>query len=65
MIAQTLSSSNLSYMDNWQSYLSAQVPMLWVLNPAYMVNKIKDNPKRASPQEPTLNLLPEDWHFVK
>jgi peptide/nickel transport system substrate-binding protein len=65
MIAQTLASSNLSYMYNWQNYLSAQVPMLWVPNAAYMVNEIKDNLKGVTPEQSTLNLVPEDWYYVK
>jgi peptide/nickel transport system substrate-binding protein len=65
MIEQTLSSSDLTYMYNWQNYLSAQVPMLWVPDAAYMVNEIKDNLKGVTPEQPTLNLLPEDWYYVK
>jgi hypothetical protein len=57
MIAQTLASSSLSYMYNWQNYLSAQVPMLWVPNAAYMVNEIKDNLKGVTPEQSTLNLV--------
>ena len=29
-----------------------------------MVNEIKDNLKGVSPQQPTLNLVPEDWYYV-
>jgi peptide/nickel transport system substrate-binding protein len=65
MIDQTLDSSSLSYMYSWQNYLSAQVPMLWVPNAAYMVEEIKDNLKGVTPMEPTLNLLPETWYYVK
>jgi peptide/nickel transport system substrate-binding protein len=65
MIDQTLSNSSTSYMYSWQNYLSAQVPMLWVPNAAYMVNEIKDNLKGVTPEQPTLNLLPEDWYYVK
>jgi peptide/nickel transport system substrate-binding protein len=65
MIDQTLSSSSLTYMHSWDSYLSAQVPMLWVVNAAYMVNEIKDNLKGVTPEQPTLNLVPEDWYYVK
>ena len=64
MIDQTLANSNLTYMYSWQNYLSAQVPMLWVPNAAYMVNEIKDNLKGVTPQQPTLNLVPEDWYYV-
>ena len=64
MIDQTLANSNLSYMYSWQNYLSAQVPMLWVPNAAYMINEIKDNLKGVTPQQPTLNLVPEDWYYV-
>jgi peptide/nickel transport system substrate-binding protein len=65
MIDQTLSSSNLTYMYNWQNYLSTQVPMLWVVNAPYLNEEIKDNLKGVTPMEPTLNLNPEDWYYVK
>jgi peptide/nickel transport system substrate-binding protein len=65
MIDKTLASSDLTLMYDWQNYLSAQVPMLWVPNAPYMVNEIKDTLKGVTPQEPTLNLTPENWYFVK
>jgi peptide/nickel transport system substrate-binding protein len=65
MIDQTLTNSDLSYMYSWQNYLSAQVPMLWVPNAPYLISEIKDNLKGVAPEEPTLNLLPEDWYYVK
>jgi peptide/nickel transport system substrate-binding protein len=65
MIDQTLTSSNLSYMYSWQNYLSAQVPFLWQPNAPYEVTEITGNLKGVSPQEPTLNITPENWYYVK
>ena len=65
LTGQTLSSSSNSVMYNWENYLSAQVPMLWVVNAAYLNEEIKDSLKGVTPMEPTLNLTPEDWYYVK
>ncbi|MGH3069012.1 MAG: hypothetical protein ACRDMI_10570, partial [Streptosporangiaceae bacterium] len=65
LIGQTLSNSSNSVMYNWQNYLSAQVPMLWVVNSAYLIEEIRNNLKGVTPMEPTLNLNPEDWYYAK
>ena len=65
MIDQTLTSGNLTYMYNWQNFLSPQLPAQWQPNAAYVVSEIANNLKGVLPQEPTLNLVPENWYFVK
>jgi peptide/nickel transport system substrate-binding protein len=65
MINQTLTSSNLSFMYNWQDFLATQEPVLWQPNADYQLNEIANNLKGATPVSPTLNITPEDWYFTK
>ena len=65
LIDQTLASSNLSAMYNWQDYLSPQLPVEWQPNAPYLLTEVVSNLKGVLPQEPTLNITPENWYFVK
>jgi peptide/nickel transport system substrate-binding protein len=65
LINQTLASSNLSYMYNWQNYLQTQLPVEWQPNAPYQVTEVVDNLAGVTPQEPTLNITPENWYYVK
>ncbi len=65
LINQTLTSSNLSYMYNWQDYLAPQLPLMWQPNAVYYLAEVANNLHGVVPQEVTLNLTPEDWYFVK
>ena len=65
LIDQTLASSNLTYMYNWQNYLSPQLPVEWQPNAPYQITEVAGNLKGVLPQEPTLNITPENWYFVK
>jgi peptide/nickel transport system substrate-binding protein len=64
MIDQTLVSTDLSYMYSWQDYLATQVPLIWQPNAPYQVTEVANNLQGVTPQEPTLNLTPEDWYFT-
>jgi peptide/nickel transport system substrate-binding protein len=64
LIDQTLTSSDLSYMYTWQDYLATQVPLIWQPNAPYQVTEVASNLQGVTPQEPTLNLTPEDWYFT-
>jgi peptide/nickel transport system substrate-binding protein len=65
MIEKTLTSSNLTYMYNWQDYLSTQLPFEWQPNAAYTLTEYVNNLKGVTPQSPTLTLNPENWYYVK
>ena len=65
LIEKTLTSDNLSFMYQWQNYLSSQLPMQWQPNAAYQLTEVANNLKGVLPQSPTLNINPENWYFVK
>jgi peptide/nickel transport system substrate-binding protein len=65
LIEQTLASSNLTYMYNWQNYLSPQLPVEWQPNAPYQMTEVVNNLHGVLPQTSTLMLNPEDWYYVK
>ncbi len=64
LINQTLTSS-MNPMYTWQDYLAPQLPMMWEPNGVYSLSELATNLQGVLPQEPTLNLTPENWYFVK
>jgi peptide/nickel transport system substrate-binding protein len=65
LIEKTLTSGNLSYMYDWENYLSSQLPQEWQPDPAAQLTEIANNLKGVTPQSSTLSINPEDWYFVK
>ena len=65
LIDQTLTTNSLTPLYNWQNYLSTQVPYIWEPNAAYELSEISDSLRGVLPQNPTGQLNPEDWYFVK
>jgi peptide/nickel transport system substrate-binding protein len=65
MVEKTLTSANLSYMYNWENYLSTQLPVIWQPNADYQLTEIADNLRGVIPQSTTLSITPETWYFVK
>jgi peptide/nickel transport system substrate-binding protein len=65
MIEKTLTSSNLTYMYDWQNYLSAQLPFIWQPESDYQLTEVADNLRGVTPQSTTLTITPENWYFVK
>ncbi len=65
LINQTLTSSSMSAMYNWQNYLSTQLPVIWQPNGAYQLTEVANNLRGVLPQSTTLGINPEDWYFVK
>jgi peptide/nickel transport system substrate-binding protein len=64
LINQTLDSSNLTYMYNWQNYLSPQLPVEWQPNAPYQNTEVVNNLHGVLPQASTLMLNPEDWYYT-
>ena len=65
LIGKTLTSSKLSYLYSWQDYLASQLPVEWQPQPAAPLSEIADNLKGVTPENPALNITPENWYFVK
>jgi peptide/nickel transport system substrate-binding protein len=54
-----------STMDVYQSFAVLQVPYLYVPNQDYQLTEVAKNLKGVVPQNAYLNLLPEDWYYVR
>jgi peptide/nickel transport system substrate-binding protein len=65
LINQTLTSSSMNAMYNWQNYLSTQLPVIWQPNGAYSLTEVANNLRGVLPQSTTLGINPENWYFVK
>jgi len=65
MIDKTLTSSNLSYMYQWQDYLAPLLPQMWQPLADYQLTEVSSNLRGVTPQMPTIDILPENWYFVK
>jgi peptide/nickel transport system substrate-binding protein len=65
LIEKTLTSGNLSYMYNWEDYLSSQLAQEWQPEPAFQLTEVANNLKGALPQSSTESINPENWYFVK
>ena len=65
LIEKTLTSGNLSYMYDWEDFLSAQLAQEWQPEPAFQLTEVANNLKGALPQSPTESINPENWYFVK
>jgi peptide/nickel transport system substrate-binding protein len=65
LIDKTLTSSDLTYLYQWQDYLAPQLPVMWQPSPAFFLSEIANNLRGVIPQETTLNLTPENWYFVR
>ena len=65
MINQTLTSSSLQDMYNWENYLSGQLPFIWQPQNDYQLSEIASNLKGVIPQSTTLSINPENWYFTR
>jgi peptide/nickel transport system substrate-binding protein len=65
LIDKTLTSSNLTYMYQWQNYLAPLLPQMWQPLADYQLTEVANNLRGAAPQLPTIDILPENWYFVK
>jgi peptide/nickel transport system substrate-binding protein len=65
MINQTLTSSNLQYVYNWQDYLSPQLPVIWQPEGDYQLTEVTNSLQGVTPQSSTLSINPENWYFTK
>jgi peptide/nickel transport system substrate-binding protein len=65
LINQTLTSSSLTPLYNWQDLLQKQLPEMWQPNGVYQLTEVANNLHGAIPQQTTLALNPENWYFTK
>ena len=64
MINQTLTSTSMTALWNWQDYLTTQLPVIWQPNGAYQLTEVFHTLLGVTPQSTTLGINPEDWYFT-
>ena len=65
MIKQTMISSDVQALYNWQDYLATQLPEIWQPNADYQLTEIASNLGGVTPLSPTISITPESWYFMK
>jgi peptide/nickel transport system substrate-binding protein len=51
--------------NNWEKFISLQLPMLWQPNSDFEVLAVKKNLVGPIPANTTLSVFPESWYFTK
>lgn len=54
----------LTEFYDYENYVAQQLPMLWMPEIIDQVSAVKDTLTGWSPQEPQLNITPQDWKFT-
>lgn len=65
LIDATQFSSDQAAMDAYNKYLAEDLPVLWMPNPVAQISAWKSNITGIDPQEPTLEMYPQDWALTK
>jgi peptide/nickel transport system substrate-binding protein len=67
LITKTLDARTPASFDNamyaWQDYLANQLPVIYEPNAASLIESVKN--LHIGVQNPTLNINPEDWYYLK
>jgi len=65
LIEATQHSDSPAAMRAYTEYGSITLPAIWQPNYDYQLTEIANNLKGVTPQNPYLNITPEDWYYVK
>ncbi|TDO91394.1 peptide ABC transporter substrate-binding protein [Enemella evansiae] len=61
LIDETQFSGDESAMTAYNDYLAKELPVLWMPNPVAQVSAYKSDITGIEPQDPTLEVYPQDW----
>jgi peptide/nickel transport system substrate-binding protein len=61
LIAATYTDSSIQAIQNLAEYCAQQLPGLWEPDYAYQISVISPKLQGALPQDPNLNLYPQNW----
>ncbi|MGH3831488.1 MAG: ABC transporter substrate-binding protein [Pseudonocardiaceae bacterium] len=65
LIAATQHSDSAAALRTYAQYGSETVPAIWEPNFDYEETEIANNLKGVTPQNPYLNITPEDWYYLQ
>jgi peptide/nickel transport system substrate-binding protein len=60
-----LASGGVAAVDNYENYISKQLPYLWMPQFDNQISAVNSKLKGVFPQDPDTNIYPENWYFVK
>jgi peptide/nickel transport system substrate-binding protein len=63
--AAAAGSATQADFNNWEKFVSEQLPMIWQPNADFEVFAVKKNLTGAIPGNTTLSVFPESWYFTK
>ncbi|NNM98148.1 MAG: ABC transporter substrate-binding protein [Candidatus Dormibacteraeota bacterium] len=49
----------------WETYVTQQLPMLWIPNADYQLLEVKSNLHGVLPANPLLSIYPQNWYYTK
>lgn len=64
LITKSTTSSDPAAMQNYDAYVTKNLPVIWMPNPAYQVSAIR-NSLRGVNQDPLANIQPQRWYLAK
>ncbi|GLY77026.1 peptide ABC transporter substrate-binding protein [Actinoallomurus iriomotensis] len=64
LIKKSTSSSDPAAMQKYDAYVTKNLPVIWMPNPAYQVSAIKNN-LRGVVQDPLVFMQPQRWYLAK
>jgi peptide/nickel transport system substrate-binding protein len=65
LIAATQHSDGPAALRDYERYGSLTLPAIWQPDYDYQLTEIANNLKGVTPQNPYLNITPEDWYYVR
>ena len=65
VLATTRAGATSSTYEQYENYITQQVPFIWQPANPYEVSEIKSNLAGVAPQNIYYNIFPEDWYFTK
>jgi peptide/nickel transport system substrate-binding protein len=65
LIAATQHSDDPAALRDYERYGSLTLPAIWQPDYDYQLTEIANNLKGVTPQNPYLNITPEDWYYVR
>jgi peptide/nickel transport system substrate-binding protein len=64
LVKKSTSSTDPAAMQEYDAYVTKNLPVIWMPNPAYQVSAIKKN-LRGVVQDPLANIQPQRWYLAK
>ncbi|MHB1738338.1 MAG: ABC transporter substrate-binding protein [Actinomycetes bacterium] len=65
LISATHTSSSVSALKAYEDFMASQLPVLWQPSSVQQVSAVVNTLHGAYPQDPILNIYPENWYFTK